>query len=52
MNKLLKNGILSNDWILGAPAIVSLFTIISLVIFIIVRKHIYKLFQGSQVFKT
>jgi hypothetical protein len=45
MNQLLKNGVLSNDWILGAPVIVTIFTIIMLVIFMIVRKHIYKLWS-------
>jgi len=43
MNTALRNGVLSTGWILGAPLIVTLFTIAMLVIFISTARYIYKL---------
>ena len=43
MNTLLRNGVLSSDWILGAPVIVTLFTGTMLVIFISTAKYIFRL---------
>jgi hypothetical protein len=43
MNKLLKNGVLSDTWILGSPIIVTSFTVLVLVIFWTTRKKIYLL---------
>ncbi|HSQ43776.1 MAG TPA: hypothetical protein VLM16_02195 [Ginsengibacter sp.] len=42
MNPLLKHGVLNNYWILGSPVLVTLFTFIMLVVFIISAKHITK----------
>jgi len=42
MNTALRNGVLSAGWILGAPVIVTLFTITMLVIFGSTAKYIYK----------
>ena len=42
-NNLLKRGVLSNEWILGPPIFITLFTFAVLGIFIFSVKHIYKL---------
>ena len=44
MNRLLKDGVLSDTWILGSPVIVTAFTLLVLVIFVLTRKKIYRLF--------
>jgi hypothetical protein len=43
MNSLLKQGILSNYWILGSPVLVTVWTILTLIVFILTRKGIYTL---------
>jgi len=43
LNNLLKKGVLSNDWILGSPVFITLFTFAVSGIFIFSGKHIYKL---------
>lgn len=43
MNTLLEKGILANYWILGSPILVSLWTIFVILVFILMRKHIYTL---------
>jgi hypothetical protein len=43
MNTLLQNGLLSTYWILGSPILVTLWTAIVLLIFIVTKKNIYTL---------
>lgn len=43
MNRLLRNGVLSNTWILGSPIIVTAFTLVVLVVFLVTRKKIFRL---------
>lgn len=43
MNTLLEKGILANYWILGSPVLVSLWTIFVILVFIVMRKHIFTL---------
>ncbi|WP_273565848.1 hypothetical protein [Maribacter halichondriae] len=44
MNTLLEKGILADYWILGSPILVSLWTIFVILVFILMRKHIFTLF--------
>lgn len=43
MNTLLEKGLLSNYWILGSPMLVTFWTIFVVLIFILMRKHIFTL---------
>lgn len=43
MNTLLEKGVLTNYWILGSPVLVSLWTILVILVFIFMRKHIFTL---------
>ncbi len=43
MNTLLEKGVLANYWILGSPLLVSLWTIFVILVFILMRKHIFTL---------
>lgn len=43
MNTLLEKGVLANYWILGSPVLVSLWTIFVILVFILMRKHIFTL---------
>ena len=43
MNRLLRNGLLTDTWILGSPIIVTAFTLVVLVVFVATRKKIYQL---------
>ncbi|MES1221788.1 MAG: hypothetical protein ABUT20_40195 [Bacteroidota bacterium] len=47
MNNLLEKGVLNNYWILGSPVLITVWTFLMLVIFLITRKNIYKLFDGG-----
>ncbi|MEX0273964.1 MAG: hypothetical protein AB3N16_06275 [Flavobacteriaceae bacterium] len=46
MNTLLERGFLSDYWILGSPILVTLWTILALLGFIVMQKHIYTLGSG------
>lgn len=48
MNTLLDKGVLANYWILGSPILVSLWTILVILIFILMRKHICTLGVKSE----
>lgn len=41
MNSLLKQSILSNYWILGSPVLVTVWTMLTLIVFMLTRKGIY-----------
>lgn len=43
MNTLLEKGVLASYWILGSPILVTLWTILVVLVFILMRKHIFTL---------